>query len=155
MQLFNRLLIESQILLATDQDDGKTVAEVQHLGDPLSSHITYQHLFVSQQIEESEGESSHLLLNVVERIRRIDGEADQNHMRIRIGQRAQAIIVFLPGRIPERQLDVFAVHFDIGDVVLKHGRDVHLDVDLLVDDEQPESTSAFQVDGDARRATKG
>lgn len=35
MQLFNSLLVVSQILLATDEDDGQAGAEVQDLGDPL------------------------------------------------------------------------------------------------------------------------
>lgn len=35
VQLLNRLLVEAQILLAADQDDGQALAEVQHLGDPL------------------------------------------------------------------------------------------------------------------------
>lgn len=35
VQLLNGLLIEAQILLATDEDDGQALAEVQNLGDPL------------------------------------------------------------------------------------------------------------------------
>jgi hypothetical protein len=35
VQLLNRLLVEAQILLATDEDDGQALAEVQHFGDPL------------------------------------------------------------------------------------------------------------------------
>jgi hypothetical protein len=35
VQLLNRLLVESQILLAANEDDGQTLAEVQNLGDPL------------------------------------------------------------------------------------------------------------------------
>lgn len=35
VQLFNSLLVVSQILLATDEDDGQAGAEVQDLGDPL------------------------------------------------------------------------------------------------------------------------
>lgn len=34
-QLLNDLLVVSQVLLATDQDDGKALAEVKNLGDPL------------------------------------------------------------------------------------------------------------------------
>lgn len=34
-KLLDRLLIVSEILLATDEDDGETLAEVQNLGDPL------------------------------------------------------------------------------------------------------------------------
>ena len=35
VQLLNRLLVEAQILLAADEDDGQALAEVQNLGDPL------------------------------------------------------------------------------------------------------------------------
>jgi hypothetical protein len=35
VQLLNRLLVVSEILLATYKDDGKALAEVQDLGDPL------------------------------------------------------------------------------------------------------------------------
>ena len=36
VQLLNGLWIESQILLAADEDDRQTGAEVQDFGDPLS-----------------------------------------------------------------------------------------------------------------------
>ena len=35
VQLLDGLLVEAQILLAADQDDGQALAEVQDLGDPL------------------------------------------------------------------------------------------------------------------------
>jgi hypothetical protein len=35
VELLNRLLVETQILLATNQDDGQSLAEVQHFGNPL------------------------------------------------------------------------------------------------------------------------
>ena len=35
VELLNGLLVVSEILLATDEDDGKTLAEVQNLRDPL------------------------------------------------------------------------------------------------------------------------
>jgi hypothetical protein len=39
VQLFNGFWIESQILLAANEDDGQTGAEVQDFGDPLSVKI--------------------------------------------------------------------------------------------------------------------
>ena len=47
-------------------------------------------------------------------------------MRVRVGKRSQAIIIFLPGSIPECQLDVLSIHFHICDVVLEYGGDVDL-----------------------------
>jgi hypothetical protein len=35
VQLLNRLLVEAQILLAANKDDGQALAKVQNLGDPL------------------------------------------------------------------------------------------------------------------------
>jgi hypothetical protein len=35
VQLLNGLLVEAQILLATDENDRQALAEVQNLGDPL------------------------------------------------------------------------------------------------------------------------
>jgi len=37
VQLFNRLLVVSKILLASNEDNGEALAEVQDFGDPLSS----------------------------------------------------------------------------------------------------------------------
>ena len=47
-------------------------------------------------------------------------------MRIWIAQRAETIVVFLAGGIPQSKLDVLAIYFNIGDIVFKHGRYVNL-----------------------------
>ena len=39
-------------------------------------------------------------------------------------ERAQAVVILLPGRIPEPKVDRLAVNHHIGRVVVKHGRDV-------------------------------
>lgn len=39
VQLFDGLGVETKILLATDQDDGETLAEVEDLGDPLMERL--------------------------------------------------------------------------------------------------------------------
>jgi len=69
---------------------------------------------------------THLLTDVVQRIRRVDGEADQDDVRVRVGQRAQTVVVLLTGRIPQRKLDMLAIDLDIGDVVLEDGGNVDL-----------------------------
>jgi len=56
-KLFDGALVEAEILLAANENNRKARAEVQDLGDPL-------------------------FLNIVKRIWRIDGEADQNDMGI-------------------------------------------------------------------------
>jgi hypothetical protein len=74
---------------------------------------------------------THLLLNVVERVGRVDGEADEDDVRVGVAERAQAVVVLLAGRVPQRKLDVFAVDLDVRDVVLEHRRDVDLARDQL------------------------
>jgi hypothetical protein len=39
-------------------------------------------------------------LNVVEGVRRVDGKADEDDMRIRVGERSKTIVIFLACRIP-------------------------------------------------------
>jgi hypothetical protein len=69
---------------------------------------------------------TYLLLNVVKRVRRVDGEADKDNMRIGVAERAETIVILLTSGIPKRKLDVLAVYLDVGDVVLEHRRDVNL-----------------------------
>jgi hypothetical protein len=69
---------------------------------------------------------SYLLLDVVERIGRIDGKANQNNVRVGVRERAETVVILLASGIPEGELDVLAVNLDIGDVVLENGGDVDL-----------------------------
>ena len=69
----------------------------------------------------------YLLLNVLERIRGIDGEADQNDVRVGVGERAKTIVVLLARGIPKGEFDMLAVDLNIGNVVFKNGRNVNLD----------------------------
>jgi hypothetical protein len=100
-QLLNGLLVVTQILLTSNEDDRQTLAEVQNLGDPL-------------------------LLNVVKGVRRVNSEADQDDVGVGVGQGAETVVVFLTSRIPKGQLDVLVVDLDVGDVVLEDGGDVDL-----------------------------
>ena len=70
--------------------------------------------------------STYLLLNVVQRVRGVNGEADQDDMRVGVTERAETIVVLLSGRIPQGKLDVLSVYFDIGHIVLEHGGDINL-----------------------------
>ncbi len=78
------------------------------------------------------GKLTRLLLDVVQRVGRVHGEANQDDVRVRVGQRAETIVVLLAGGIPERQLDVLAVDLDIGHVVLEDGGDVDLGTSAMV-----------------------
>lgn len=76
------------------------------------------------------GQMTYLLKNVVERVRRVDSEANQDDVRIGVGEGSETVIIFLSSRIPQGQLDVLVVDLDIGDVVLEDGRDVDLRRDM-------------------------
>lgn len=45
MELLNGLGVVAQILLATNKNDGKTLAEVQNLGNPLKQASAGAHIF--------------------------------------------------------------------------------------------------------------
>lgn len=47
-------------------------------------------------------------------------------MGIGVGQRTEAVIVFLSSRIPQGQLDVFAINLDIGDIIFEDSGDIDL-----------------------------
>ena len=79
-------------------------------------------------IERTKDNNTNLLLNVVQRVRRVDGEANKDDMGVRVRKRAQTVVVFLASSIPEGQLDVLAIDLDVGDVVLEHGGNIHLEV---------------------------
>ena len=46
------------------------------------------------------GGTAYLLLNVIKRIWRVDGEADEDDVRVWVRQRSQSIVIFLASRIP-------------------------------------------------------
>lgn len=68
----------------------------------------------------------YLLLNVVKGIWRVDSEADQDDVGVWVGQWTETIVILLAGGIPQGQLDVLSINFDVGDVVLEDGWDVDL-----------------------------
>jgi hypothetical protein len=70
--------------------------------------------------------AAYLFLDVVERIGRVDGEADEDNVRVGVGEGAETVVIFLASGIPEGKLYVLAVHLDIGDVVLENSGDVDL-----------------------------
>lgn len=97
---------------------------------------------------------TNLFLNVIERIRRVNGETDQDDVRVRVGQRSETtdslatwssrsaeikrreweiggsrlniLVILLSGGIPQGQLDFLAVDLHVGNVVLEDGGDVDL-----------------------------
>lgn len=127
MQLLDGLRVVTEILLAANKDDGKALAEVKNLGDPL-------------------------LLNVIKGVGRVDSEADQDDMGVRVGERTETVIVLLTSGIPKSKLDVLSVDLDIGDVVLEDSGDVHLREGTLGEDDEKTSLTAGTVTHDDKLA---
>ena len=53
--------------------------------------------------------------------RRVNGEAG-----VRVTEQVETVIVLLTSRVPQGKLDMFSIDFDIGHIVLEHGRNVNL-----------------------------
>jgi hypothetical protein len=68
----------------------------------------------------------YLLLNVVERIWRIDSETDENDVGVGVGKWSEAIVILLSCCIPKGQFNVLSIDFDIRDVVFEDGWDIDL-----------------------------
>jgi hypothetical protein len=81
---------------------------------------------VSEPLGQALARGSYLLLHVVERVGRVDSEANQDNMRIGVRERAETVVIFLASGIPEGELNVFAIDFDVGNVVLEDSGDVDL-----------------------------
>ena len=63
-------------------------------------------------------------LDVLEGSRGDDREARQEHVRLRVGQRSETVIILLTGGIPKTQVDGLVVNHNVGGVVVEHGGDV-------------------------------
>lgn len=77
-----------------------------------------------------------LLRDVFQTVGAVNGEAHEDDVSVRVGERPQAIIVFLPCCVPQGQLHLLAVHLDVCDVVLKDGGDVDLWELILAEDDE-------------------
>lgn len=100
-KLLDRLLIVSEILLAADEDDGETLAEVQNLGDPLLKSTCQQGCADRTGYQLwARLRSTNLLLDVVEGIGGVDGEADQDNVRVGVGQGSKTVVILLASSIP-------------------------------------------------------
>lgn len=142
-KLLDGLLVVTEILLAADEDDWQTLAEVQDLRDPLLRlHMSVMLIWrrirrLNIKVARSSiwcpanRETTDLLLNVIQGVGRIDSEADKDHVRIGVRERAETVVVLLASRIPESQLDMLAVNLDVGDIVLEDGGDVDLQAQML------------------------
>ena len=85
-ELLNHSGVAPEILLAADEDDGQAGAEVQDLGNPLGETYSVSVCSPSGSVTHdavaawARERMVYLLLDVVQRIRRVDGEADEDDM---------------------------------------------------------------------------
>lgn len=68
----------------------------------------------------------YLLLDVVEGVWGVDGEADQDNVGVWVGEWTESVVILLTGGIPKGELNVLAIDLNVGDVVLEDSWDVDL-----------------------------
>lgn len=68
----------------------------------------------------------YLLLDVVKRVGGVNGEANQDNVRVGVREGAETVVILLASSIPKSQLNVLAVDLDVGDIVFEDGGDVDL-----------------------------
>jgi hypothetical protein len=73
-------------------------------------------------------------------------------MGVRVGERAETIIIFLASRIPKSKLNVLAIDLDIGNVVLEDGGDVDLRESALGEDDEKTSLTTGAITHDNKLA---
>lgn len=116
----------SKILLATDEDNRKSLAEMKNLRYPLlKSNLKL--VSSSDESKKNTGSAMYLFLDVVKRIGRIDSEANQDDVRIRIRERTETIVILLTSSIPQGKFYVFSVDLYIGNIVFENSGDIHLE----------------------------
>ena len=68
--------------------------------------------------------TTYLAADIVKRRLARNRKANQEHVRLRVRERTQAVIVFLAGGIPEAQVDGLSVNHDVGRVIVKDSGNV-------------------------------
>lgn len=99
LQLLLHLRVVAQVALGAHKEDRHVGAVVRHLRMPL-------------------------MLDVLVGGRAGDGEADDKHVGLGVGERAQPVVFLLPRRVPQVEADCPAVHTHLRAVVVEHGGDV-------------------------------
>ena len=64
------------------------------------------------------------VLDVFEGCRVDQGEAEDEDVSLRVGERAELLVVFLTGGIPQLEVDLLLFDHNVCGVVIEHGRDV-------------------------------
>lgn len=80
-------------------------------------------------------EKTHLVHDILERVRAVDCEADKDQVRLGVRERPQAIVFFLSGGVPEREFDGLTGRRVgwVGDIVFEDGGHVFLQLGSAFD----------------------
>lgn len=106
--------VVAKIELGADEDDGNVGGVVVDLGVPLEGVVSR-----SSAWRLAKSSVTYLGADVVKGRRADDGEADEEDVGLRIGQRAKTLVIFLTGSIPQAQADGLAIDHDTGGVVVE------------------------------------
>lgn len=113
VQARNGIGVLAQIELGAHQDDGDAGGVMLNLGVPLSGKS--QHLLWSIRV----GRVTNLGLDVVERRRADEGEADEEDVGLGVRKRAQSVVILLSSSIPETQAHGLAIDHNTRRVVIE------------------------------------
>jgi len=92
----SRIVVPAEIRLGCDEDERRSLAKVRYLGVPL-------------------------VLDICETDGKVNGKHDEDDVAFRIAQWPQPVILFLPCRVPECNLNDLAIKLSVCYVVLKDG----------------------------------
>lgn len=112
----SRSRVISKIDLGTDEDNGGSRRVVGDLGEPL---CIVRCTALVAQARTGRQCISYLCGNVIVRRRAHDGEADEEHIGLGIGQGPESIIILLACSVPKTQTDRLAIDNDASRVVVK------------------------------------
>lgn len=118
--------VVSQVELGAHEDDGDVGGVVFDLRIPLVAEVSRMK---RQRDKSCEGQSScvwvwvwvrvYLGFDVIEGWRADNRETDQEDVGLRVGERSEAIVVFLSGGIPQSQANRSAIDHHAGRVIVK------------------------------------
>lgn len=120
-QLLNGCLVISQIELCADQNNGCARTVMAHLWIPLNTTI-YIDIYIQKitnKINLKKTKFTYLGSNVLKRSWIHQRKAYEKNVRLRIGQRSKTIVVLLTGRVPQSQIDWFAIDHHVRRVIVK------------------------------------
>ncbi len=105
-QRFHRSRILSQVELGANQDNGDIRGVMVDFGVPL--HMLVNGLSLSHRHALSC--ITNLSLDVVERRRADDGEADEEYVGLRVRERPETVVILLSSSIPKPEADGLAIN---------------------------------------------